>query len=80
MTTPTDHSMIISRFGNRIVRWDAPNVERILTELRNERERQMYRQRYQLPDNDADAASLLSQADKIKAATENKIREVESSA
>jgi hypothetical protein len=55
MTTPTDHAVIISRYGNRVVKWDAVALRATLTELRGERNR--IAGRYETPDR-GDAPTL----------------------
>jgi hypothetical protein len=54
---------IESRFGNRVVPWDAPTLERMLNRLRNER--QSYRERYQAGTGQ-DSQALIAEAERIK--------------
>jgi len=71
MTTPTDDSLIVSRYGNRVVQWDKVSLQHVLDRLRGER--QSYRGRYQMQDNGEDSQRLIAEAEQIKTATENHI-------
>jgi hypothetical protein len=85
MTLPVNESVIVSRYGNRVVEWDALSLRHALNQLRSER--QTYprgydraRSAFQQPITGEDSQRLIRDAERIKTATENKIREVESSA
>ena len=74
-TTP----IAVSRFGRRVVEWDESTLHRVLGQLRSERQKSGRA----IPNTEGgvdDIATLLAEAEQIRAETENHIREVGSSA
>jgi hypothetical protein len=78
MTSLVNNSVIVSRYGNRVVRWNAASLYHALNQLRSERE--TCPRGHQMPDNGADTATVPSQAEKLEAATTNHIHKALSSA
>jgi len=75
MTSPANDSVIISRYGNRVIKWDdASSLRHTLNQLRGERET-IGRQPY-LRITDTDSQRLLSEAEWAKDNT-NQILEAE---
>lgn len=72
-TTP-----ISSCYGRRVIEWERPTLETLLSQLRSER--LAHDTSVETESGEAEHNALMAEAEQIKRATENKIREVEDSA